>query len=151
MLISFLSFFSNILNLCTKVVVETFGLINSECEIRIRLSSFLEHMLIRLCGVLQYGGGKPPVPVATNAGTPRRHPDFAKAEGYAGPVPGVPNSGSPQSVGARFGGAWGNAFPRGPQTQSPTAPWRPPSGAAQQTGWPPQPYQQVSNSSLYQY
>ncbi|OWR45101.1 hypothetical protein KGM_207345 [Danaus plexippus plexippus] len=54
------------------------------------------------------------------AGAPRRHPDFAKQEGYAGP--GGP--GGPAGAARFAGGGWAGGFPRG----GPPAPaWRPPA------------------------
>lgn len=88
------------------------------------------------------------------AGTPRRHPDFAKADGaYAGPGaapgaggPGAGTPGAPAASPARFPPAWPQPFPRA-QPPSPQPPWRPPPQQQPPPAWPHQPYQpQVSPS-----
>lgn len=99
----------------------------------------------------QYGGGKPMGPGsgpgavgAGTAGAPRRHPDFAKAEGYLGGGAAGGAGGAPAGQpGARFGGAWGAGFPRAPQPPAPAQPWRPPPPQQPPGAWPHQPYQQV--------
>ncbi|KAL0868394.1 hypothetical protein ABMA27_007907 [Loxostege sticticalis] len=102
----------------------------------------------------EYGGGKAmgagaggPAP----AGTPRRHPDFAKADGaYAGPGaapgaggPGAGTAGAPAASPARFPPAWPQPFPRA-QPPSPQPPWRPPPQQQPPPAWPHQPYQPQS-------
>lgn len=89
------------------------------------------------------------------SGTPRRHPDFAKAEsGYGGgatpPSAGAGGAGAGAGAGAavaggaRFPPAWPSAFPRA-QPPSPQPPWRPPPPAQPPPAWPHQPYQPQVN------
>ncbi|XP_028170333.1 trithorax group protein osa [Ostrinia furnacalis] len=59
------------------------------------------------------------------AGTPRRHPDFAKADGYAGPVApggGPPGPGAPTTSGAAWGGAPRPSHEPYPAAPSPSTP-----------------------------
>ncbi|KAI8437505.1 hypothetical protein MSG28_011819 [Choristoneura fumiferana] len=104
-----------------------------------------------------YGGGKPMGPGsgpgavgAGSAGAPRRHPDFAKAEGYLGGGAAGGAGGAPAAQpGARFGGAWGAGFPRAPQPPAPAQPWRPPPPQQPPAAWPHQPYQQGQAGSAW--
>ncbi|XP_072933275.1 trithorax group protein osa isoform X3 [Epargyreus clarus] len=99
----------------------------------------------------EYGGGKGATGAAGGAGgaaavagAPRRHPDFAKGEGYAAGAGGA---------GARFAPpAWGGGFPRA-QVPAPAPAWRPgaphppplqhaPLAQHAQPAWPHQPHHQ---------
>ncbi|XP_069361885.1 trithorax group protein osa isoform X3 [Maniola hyperantus] len=69
--------------------------------------------------VRPYGGAGAGAANAAAAGVPRRHPDFAKAEGGF-----PPNASAAGGAPTRFaGGAWGGAFPRA----APAPAWRPPA------------------------